>query len=149
MIAYYQDKTSNLSRCDAFIFCAYSSHQISLWAPLLSGRSQLCLCSLNSGPLHRQYSNQLLVTSSWLLYWRSEIEQTCHFYSLFARQQHGLFDDRRMKIESSILSSSGKELSCKSTVGAVSWMIDVFKKLQKKRNYRFPGGGGGCESVPS
>ena len=59
----------------------------------------------------------------WLTFRRllthdTESEQTRHFYGLFARLQHCLFDDRRMKIESSILSSPGKELTGNSMVGA-------------------------------
>ena len=86
---------------------------------------------------------------AWLTFRRSlsyetEIEQTRHFYCLFAQLNPSLFDGCRMKIESSILSSSGKELSGKSTVGAVLSMIDVFKKLQKKRRKELPYSKGGC-----
>ena len=48
----------------------------------------------------------------------TESEQTRHFYGLFARLQHCLLADRRMKIESSIVSSPGKELTGNSMVGA-------------------------------
>ena len=84
----------------------------------------------------------------------TEIEQTRHFYSLFARLQHCLFNDRRMKIESSILSSSRKELTGKSTVGAeqfYGWSMCSTNYKKKKGTAIFQGGGGGraCESVPS
>ena len=66
---------------------------------------------------------------------KTESEQTRHFHGLFARLQHCLFDDRRMKIESSILSSPGKELTGNSTVGAeqfYGWSM-CSRNYQKKK----------------
>ena len=99
----------------------------------------------------RSSSLSALGRKVWLTFRRSlthetESEQTRHFCSLYARLQHCLFDDRRMKIESPILSSPGKELTGNSTVGAeqfhVLWMIDVFKKLQKRKKGTYSKGEG-------
>ena len=64
----------------------------------------------------------------------------------FARLQHCLFDDRRMKIESSILSSPEKELTGNSTVGAeqfYGWSL-CSRNYEKKGTTVFEGGGGGA-----
>ena len=80
-----------------------------------------------------------------LAYAQTESEQTRHFYGLFARLQHCLFDDGRMKIESSILSSPGKELTGYSTVAAeqfYGWSMCSRNYKKKKGTTVFEGGGG-------
>ena len=73
------------------------------------------------------------------------VQQSRHFYGLFAWLQHCLFDDRRMKIESSMLSSPEKELTGNSTVEAeqfYGWSL-CSRNYQKKGTTVFEGGGGG------
>ena len=85
-----------------------------------------------------------------LAYAQTESEQTRHFYGLFARLQHCLFDDGRMKIESSILSSPGKELTGYSTVGAeqfYGWSMCSRNYKKKKGTTVFEGGGGGGDGA--
>ena len=93
-----------------------------------------------------RWAGRVWLTFRQLLTHKTESEQTHHFYGLFARLQHYLFDDRRMKIESSILSSPGKELTGNSTVGAeqfYGWSMCSRNYQKKKRNYRIRRGGGG------
>ena len=46
-----------------------------------------------------RWAGRALLTFRRSLTHETEIEQTRHFYTLFARLQHCFFDDRRMKIE--------------------------------------------------
>ena len=100
-----------------------------------------------------RWAGRVWLTFRHLLTHETESEQTRHFYRLFARLRDCLFDDRRMKIESSILSSPGKELTGNSTVGAeqfYGWSM-CSRNYQKKELSIRRGGWGGraCESVPS
>ena len=79
----------------------------------------------------------------------TEIEQTRHFYSLFAQPQHCLYNDVRMKIESSTLPSSGKELIDNSTVRAEQfyrWSM-FSRNYKKKKELPYSKGGGGQAGV--
>ena len=94
-----------------------------------------------------RWAGRVWLTFRRLLTHETESEQTRHFYGLFARLRHCLFDERRMKIESSILSSPGTELTGNSTVGAeqfYGWSMCSKNYQKKKRNYRIRGGGDGA-----
>ena len=91
-----------------------------------------------------RWAGRVWLTFRRLLTHETESEKTRHFYGLFARLQHCLFDDRRMKIESSILSSPEKGLATQRSELS-SFMDDrcVQETTTKKQRGTIEGGGGG------